>query len=51
MKSLLRYLVEFQDDDTILHKEYPERCVVGRPNRRTIIMITHDESIISANNS
>ena len=51
MKSLLLYLVEFQDDGTILHKEYPEGCIVGRPDWRPIIMITNDESTFSANDS
>ena len=51
MKSLLPYLVEFQDDGTILHKEYPEGCVVGGPDQRPIIMITHDENTFSANDS
>ncbi len=51
MKSLLPYFVEFRDDSTILHKEYPEGCVVGGPDRRPIIMITHDESSFSANDS
>lgn len=43
--------MEFQDDGTILHKEYPEGYVVGGPNRQLIIMITHDKSTFSANNS
>ena len=51
MKSLLPYFVEFQDDGTILPKEYPEDCAVGGPNRRQIIMITHDESTFSVNDS
>ena len=51
MKSLLPYLVEFQDDNTILPKEYSKNCAVDGPNRRPIIMITHDESTFSANDS
>lgn len=51
MKSLLPYLVEFQDDGTILHKEYPEGCVMGGPDWRPIIIITYDESTFSANDS
>lgn len=49
MSALLPYLVEFQDDESILEKQYPSDCAVGGPNRRPIIMITHDESIFSAN--
>ena len=51
MKSLLSYFVQFQDDGTILPKEYPEDCAVGGPNRRPIIMITHNESTFLANDS
>ena len=51
MKLLLPYFVEFQDNGTILLKEYPKNCAVGGPNQRPIIMITYDESIFSANNS
>ena len=51
IKSLIPYFVEFQDDSTILPKEYLEDCVIGEPNRRQIIMITHDESTFSANDS
>ena len=32
MKSLLPYFFEFQDDDTILPKEFLEDCIVGGPN-------------------
>ena len=49
MAALLLYLVEFQEDGSILDKQYPEDCAVGGPNRRPVIMITHDESIFSAN--
>lgn len=48
MKSLLPYFVEFSEDGSMLPKIYPEDCVV--PNRRPIIMITHDKSTFSANN-
>src|SRR5436190_1431014 len=30
-------------------KEYPSDCSVGGPNRRPIILVTHDESIFHAN--
>jgi len=49
MNGLLPYFVEFAADGTIQDKVYPVDCVVGGPDRRPIIMITHDESIFSAN--
>lgn len=51
MKSLLPYLVEFREDGIMVPKEYPDDCAVGGPNRRPVIMITHDESTFSANDS
>ena len=51
MKSLLPHFVEFSDDGSILPKVYSNDCAVGRSDQRPIIMITHDESIFSANNS
>ena len=49
MKSLLSYFVEFFEDGTMVSKEYPDDCEVEGPDRRPIIMITHDESTFSAN--
>ena len=49
IKKLLPYLVEFSEDGSMISKEYPKDCAVGGPNRRTIIMITHDESMFLAN--
>ena len=49
IKALLPYFVEFNEDGSILPKVYPEDCAVGGPNKRPIIMITHDESTLSAN--
>lgn len=49
MKALSPYVVEFTNDGSILPKEYPQDCSVGGPDRRPIIIITHDESIFSAN--
>ncbi len=49
MKSLLPYFVEFFEDGTMVSKEYPDDCAVGGPDRRPIIMITHDESTFFAN--
>ena len=51
MKSLLLYSVKFEEDIRILPKKYLSNCVVGGPDRRPIIMITHDESTFSVNNS
>ena len=50
MRLLLPYFVGFSEDDAILEKDYLDNCVVGRPDQRTIIMITYDESIFLANN-
>jgi len=47
--DLLPYMVEFNPDGTIIPKEYPENCIIGGSGRRSIIFITHDESIFSAN--
>ena len=51
MKSLLPYFVKFKEDGRILPKEYPSDCAVRGPDRRPIIMITHDESTFSVNDS
>lgn len=51
MKLLLPYLVEFREDGIMIPKEYPDNCTVGGLNRRLVIMITHDESTFSANDS
>ena len=51
MKSLLPYVVEFKEDGTVLPKQYPDDCAVGGPNRQSIIMITHDKSAFSVNDS
>ena len=49
IRKMLPYTVEFNADGTMKIKEYPSDCAVGGPNRRPIIIITHDESIFSAN--
>lgn len=49
MKELLLYFMEFGKDRSILFKEYSENCTVEGPNRWSIITITHDKSIFSAN--
>ena len=51
MKVLLPYFVEFKEDGTILPKKYPDDYAVGGSDQQPIIMITHDESTFSANNS
>ena len=49
MKLLLPYFVEFSEDNAIVSKKYPSNCAIGGPEKRSIIMITHDESTFSAN--
>ena len=49
MHQLSPYFVEFEADGTMKQKDYPSDCAVGGPQRRPIIIITHDESIFSAN--
>lgn len=51
MKSFLFYFIEFQNDNTILFKKYPENYIVGGLNQQPIIMITNDENTFSTNNS
>jgi hypothetical protein len=48
MKELEPLLVEF-DSGRILEKSYPDNCQVGGPQQRPTIIITHDESVFSAN--
>ena len=50
MKSLLPYFVEFSDNGSILPKAYPDNCVVGESDQRSIIMITQYKSTFFANN-
>ena len=49
IKELEPYLVEFDSSGKILEKSYPDDCQVGGSQRRPTILITHDESIFSAN--
>lgn len=44
------YLLEFRDDGSMEKKVYPSNCTVNGPNKRPVILITHDESTFSANN-
>lgn len=49
IKNLSPYIVDFNADGSMKEKKYPPDCVIGRFNQRPIIVITHDESIFSAN--
>jgi len=49
MEEMSPYMAEFNEDGTMKPKQYPEGCNVGGLDCRPIIMITHDESIFSAN--
>ena len=49
MKELEPYLVEFDSSGQILEKTYPDDCQVGSSQQRPTILITHNESIFSAN--
>lgn len=51
IESPLSYFGKFSNDGFMFPKIYPENCTVGGPNRGSIIMITHDESIFSAKNA
>ena len=49
MNLVLPYFVEFSEDGTIVSKEYPSDCTIDEPEKRLIIMITHDKSTFYAN--
>lgn len=49
MEELKPYMVEFEEDGAMKAKTYPSDCAVGGPNRRPIVVITHDECTFSAN--
>lgn len=51
IKTLLLYFVEFKKDGTILPKEYLDDYIVEDLNEQPIIIIIHDKSIFSTNNS
>ena len=50
MEELKPYVVEFEENGAMKEKIYPPDCAVHGPNRRPIIVITHDECTFSANN-
>lgn len=43
------YLVEFRNNGSMEEKVYPSDCAVNGPNKRPVILITHDENTFSAN--
>lgn len=49
MKELKPYIVEFEENGAMKEKIYPPDCAVHGLNRRSIIVITHDECTFSAN--
>lgn len=44
IKSLLLYLVEFSENESMLPKKYPDYQIVLGLDLRPIILITYDES-------
>lgn len=51
IKKLEPYFVEFDKDGTMKNKKYLLDCVIESINRRLVIIIIHDESIFSTNDS
>lgn len=51
MKSLLHYFVEFFNHSSILSKAYLDNCVVRKLDQKSIIIITNNKNIFSANDS
>ena len=49
LEALDPYLVEFCNDSSMEEKVYPSDCAVSGPNKRPVILITHDESTFLAN--
>lgn len=49
IKAYLLYFVKFSKDASILPKKYPNNCIVRRADRSSIIMITYNKIIFSAN--
>jgi len=50
LEGLWPFVVEFEDDEAIKEKIYPPGCEVGG-STKPIILITHDESTFSSNDS
>ncbi len=51
MEDLKPYIVEFEKDGKMKPKVYSSDCTVGGNDRQSIIVITHNKYIFSANNS
>ena len=51
MKSLLSYFVKFEEENKMLPKEYLIDYAIRSLDQQSIIIITHDESMFSANNN
>lgn len=49
MEELKFYIVEFEENSILKPKVYPSDCAIGRNNRKSVIIITHDECTFSAN--
>ena len=49
IKDMEPYLIEFNTNGTMKDKAYPPGCAVNSDNRRSVIVITHDECTLSAN--
>ena len=50
MEELKPYIVEFEENGIMKLKIYPSYCAIGGNNWWPIIVITHDEYILSVNN-
>ncbi|KAG0123787.1 hypothetical protein HOY82DRAFT_618690 [Tuber indicum] len=50
LEELWQFVVEFEDDGKMREKVYPNGCEVGG-KKKPIIIITHDESTFSSNDS
>ena len=48
MKDLEPYLVEFEEDESMKAKNYPDDFAIGGDLRCSVITITHDECTFSA---
>lgn len=49
IQALKPYLVEFEENGSMKPKDYPKDCAVGGPDKRPVILVTHDESTVNAN--
>ena len=51
MKLFLPFFVKFEEDVSILSKEYASDCTIKSLNQQLIIRIIYDESTFSMNDS